>query len=335
MNALVFTGPRSMELRRLDTPEPGRGEVLLRVLMAGVCGSEMHSFLGHSTYRRPGTVFGHELVAVVDSCGPGVAKDLIGRRFVVDPIVTCGSCAACLGGRQNVCVSRKLLGAEVPGGFAEYVVAPASNLLDVSDDVPNEIGVLAEPLANAVHVLRLAPAVLSRSLAIVGCGPIGLSCLAVAAIAGPARLVVIDTVPERLELAQPVVDSLGRGLEFEARAPTPDMKAEFDVVIDAVGAESTRQAAIRMARPGGTVIALGLHAQEASLPMNEAIRKELRLQGSFAYVRDDFLAAVQLLSRLHATFQPWITIEPLADGGRAMNDLADRPERFVKVVLRP
>lgn len=324
-----------MELQTLERPEPGVGEVRLRVLMAGVCGSEMHSFLGHSTYRRPGTVFGHELVAVVDSSGPGVTTQVAGRRFVVDPIVTCGSCAACLGGRQNVCASRKLLGAEVPGGFADYVVAPAANLLEISSEVPDRVAVLAEPLANAVHVFRHVPGLLSRRIAIVGCGPIGLSCLAVAALEGPARLVVIDPVSERLQLAYPLAESLGRGLELEARTPRANTEPEFDIVIDAVGAEATRQAAIKMAVPGGTVIALGLHAQSSSLPMNEAIRKELRIQSSFAYVRDDFLAAVQLLNQLHPTFLSWITVEPLAEGGRAMRDLADRPERFVKVVLQP
>ncbi len=335
MNALVFTGTRSMELRTVADPEPGPGEARLRVLTAGVCGSEMHSFLGHSTYRRPGTIFGHELVAVVDRCGPGVPETLTGRRFVVDPIVTCGSCSACMAGRQNVCASRRLLGAEVPGGFADYVVAPVANLLEISDEVPDSIGVLAEPLANAVHVFRQLPSMLGRHVAILGCGPIGLSCLVVAALEGPARVVVVDPVEERLRLARPQVGALGRGLEFESRAPDESPRAEFDVVLDAVGAESTRQAAIRMAVPGGTIIALGLHDQASELPMNEAIRKELRIQASFAYVRDDFLGAVELLNGVHETFAPWITVEPLADGGQAMNDLADRPERFVKVVLKP
>ncbi len=335
MNALVFKGTRSMELANLPAPEPGQDEVRIRTLMAGVCGSEMHSFLGHSTYRRPGTIFGHELVGVVDACGQGVSSDVAGLRFVVDPITTCGSCSACLSGRSNVCASRRLLGAEVPGGFAEFVVAPARNLLEVSPEVPDQVAFMAEPLANAVHVMRLLPSLLGRQVAIIGCGPIGLSCLAVALLGGPAGLAVIDPVAERRRLAPPLVEDLGRGTGFTAREPEGDPTSEFDLVIDAVGAAATRRAAIRMALSGGTVVALGLHAQDSELPMNEAIRKELRILASFAYVRDDFVTAIRLLNQLHETFLPWITVKRLAEGERAMRELADMPERFVKVALQP
>jgi len=335
MNALVFKGTRSMELANVPAPEPGQGEVRLRTLMAGVCGSEMHSFLGHSTYRRPGTIFGHELVGVVDACGQGVSSDVAGLRFVVDPITTCGSCSACLSGRSNVCASRRLLGAEVPGGFADFVVAPARNLLEVSSEVPDQVAVMAEPLANAVHVLRLLPSLLGRHVAIIGCGPIGLACLAVALLGGPAGLAVVDPIAERRRLALPLAKNLGHGIGFTAREPDGDPTPEFDLVIDAVGAAATRRAAIRMALPGGTVVALGLHAQDSELPMNEAIRKELRILASFAYVRDDFVTAIRLLNQLHETFLPWITVKRLAEGERAMRELADMPERFVKVALQP
>src|SRR5215213_6140743 len=138
MKALVLTGPQRVEMQELPQPRPGPGEVLLRVSLAGICGSDVHGFLGHSPRRKPGLVLGHEAVATVAEAHPTVdgGAAIVGRRVYVNPLVSCGSCPACLSGRQNTCRSWRLLGMDrVHGTYAQFVCVPAGQVLPVSDHV--------------------------------------------------------------------------------------------------------------------------------------------------------------------------------------------------------
>src|SRR4051812_29833602 len=153
MKALVFTAPRQLEMQDLPVPEIGGGEALIRVRASGVCGSDLHGFLGKSKRRVPPLVLGHEFsgeVAEISSAIPGVSA---GDRVAIYPLKTCGQCAWCRTGRENICPNRKVYGLDFHGGLAEYVSAPGECIFRIPSDMSFPEGSLVEPLANAIHVI--------------------------------------------------------------------------------------------------------------------------------------------------------------------------------------
>lgn len=208
MQALVWHGPRRMALERVPLPEPGPGEVRVRVAAVGICGSELSGYLGHNALRVPPLVMGHEFTGVVEAVGPGggapaasagggqagVAASVdrsrgstppaVGARVVVNPLVSCGACGYCRDGRANLCQERALVGAHRPGAFADAVVVPASACLELPDNVDFVLGSMVEPLACAVRATRLAGVDEGSRVRVLGAGPIGLLCALVARDAG-------------------------------------------------------------------------------------------------------------------------------------------------------
>ncbi|PYQ47819.1 MAG: galactitol-1-phosphate 5-dehydrogenase, partial [Acidobacteria bacterium] len=157
MKALVYTGPGRVGIQDVAKPTIGPGEALLEIHAAAICGSDVHGFLGHSERRKPGLILGHEAVATIEDVHPSVTAWRRGQRVVVNPLMACGACAACLDGRQNLCASWKVLGMDrVHGTYAEFVALPASCLYPVAEGLSEQEAVLTEPLANVVHLFRTA-----------------------------------------------------------------------------------------------------------------------------------------------------------------------------------
>lgn len=331
-NALVWLGPQEMAWREIAEAPLEPGEVRLEVQAVGICGSELSGYLGHNSLRVPPLVMGHEFSGVVRELGPG-AELSPGDRVVVNPLLTCGECDYCRGGLENLCAERALIGAHLPGAFAESAVVPAAACLPLSDEIDFLSGSLAEPLACAVRAVSLAiggglggaaGGGSSGSLHIIGAGPIGLLCGLVARHAGVGAVSIHDTNEERLALAA------GWGLTPEVPG-TP-----VDAVIDAVGLEATRAAGIAAVRRGGTVVFIGLHSAQAAFDGNDLIRDEKVVKGCFAYTRADFARAVALLAEgLVPPPAEWVEVRDLADGGASFEELTGAAPSSVKIVLRP
>jgi threonine dehydrogenase-like Zn-dependent dehydrogenase len=339
MQALVFEGPGRMVVAERAKPDPGPGEVRVRIDAAGVCGSELGSYTGHSKRRAPGLIFGHELAGRLDALGVGPGTQLEpGMAVTINPLAHCGHCAACLGGRANACPNRTLLGMQIPGGFAEYVNVRADQVRQVPSGMTPIAASLTEPIANAVHVAHLCGDLIGRTVAIFGAGAIGLSVLAVLRLAGVARVVVIDPVEPRreqasLEGAARVIDPTAGDVLAKLNAMTGG--AGPDSVVDAAGLELTRTQAIEACASGGTVVLVGLHDAESRLPVNTAILKELRLQTSYAYTPVEFDSGLALLAAERINYRPWVTEMPLSAGDEAFRILTQEPWRATKIVLRP
>ena len=190
VKALVFTAAGRVELRDEPAPVPASDEVLITVEASGICGSELHGFRSVG-FRRPPMIMGHEFA--------GTLPD--GTPVVVNPLISCGNCAACRDGRAQLCESRELLGVHRAGGFAEQVAVPTGNLYVLPAGTDWSCAALIEPLANAVHAVRLAGASPGR-VAVIGAGAIGLVCLLVAQQDSPAPVVVADPSPLRRALAE-------------------------------------------------------------------------------------------------------------------------------------
>lgn len=199
MQALVYTADRKTEMRELPAPEPRAGEVLLRVRATGICGSDVHGWMGQQAKRRPPLVLGHETVCEVIRAPDEETHLRPGTRVAVNPLFPCRRCANCLAGRTNACMRWRLLGFNgLPGAMAEQVVAPALNCYPLADGVSDESAATIEPLACAVHLMSLAPRIETGTIAIFGAGTLGAMILRVALIAGYSPIWLVDKNEKRL-----------------------------------------------------------------------------------------------------------------------------------------
>ncbi len=325
MKALVLTGVRQVAMQEMPIPTPKEGEALIRVRATGICGSDLHGFLGHSPRRQPGLVLGHEVVGTVESDGP-----MRGRRVAVNPLITCGSCRSCRAGRQNCCPTWRLLGMDqTHGGFAEYVVAPEKNLNPLPGHVSDAAAVMIEPLANALHLVSHVPSTAGSfpTAILVGGGTLGACILVVAKAKGIRVEWVIEPNPLRAKAAE----ALGAGRTADPRGFVPAEK--LDIAFEAVGNQSARRLAVDSVANGGTVLLLGLTENENALRFQEIVRKEIRLQGSFAYTDTDFAEAVTFVSEGRADFSPWTDLAPLDRGQQCFERLASDPGDRLKIGL--
>lgn len=337
MKALVYTAPRRVEIHDLPRPEVRPGEALLRVALTGVCGSDIHGFLGKSERRKPGLVLGHEAVATVAEVHPGVSGWAPGRRAVVNPLLSCGACPSCLAGRQNLCPTWQVLGMDRrQGTYAEYVAVPAAQLYPVSDALPDAAAVLAEPLANVVHFYRISLAETPETAAIVGAGTIGILALLLGRLRGIGRIVVFDRNPDRLRVAR----ELGADLALDAREPGAVEEAlrflgdGADYVVEAAGHADSRRAAVKLCRKGGRLLFIGMAEMETSLPWIEMIRDEKAVFTTFGYTPRDFAAALRLLEAGRIRLDRWTEVRPLDEGQEAFVKIADAPGAVLKMAFR-
>ena len=317
MKALVFTAPGVLELLDIPEPEPGPGEVVVQVRAAGICGSELHGARSPG-FRKPPLVMGHEFAGVTAA----------GEAVTVNPIISCGHCGPCQRGLRHVCTERQIIGVHRAGGFAERVAVPASALRPLPPGLPWETAALIEPAANAVHAWNLAGSALGAGgatgarVGVIGCGAIGLLCVAMAVSAGAGRVEVSDLSPARLAAAR----------RLGAAAGGPELTGEYDVVVDAVGSAVTRAASVAQQRPGGAAVWLGLAEPDPGFDASALVRSEKRILGSFAYSDAEFARAMTLIPDWDLT---WAADYPLAAGAEIFTELMNGGLRPVKALLRP
>lgn len=333
MRALVYLGPRRMELQDAPDPEPGPGEVVITTRASAICGSDLHGFREASPRRIPPLVMGHETVGVVAANGEGVDTSLVGRRVVLKPIVSCGACEECRAGDINHCATGRLVGRDLPGGFAERFVVPVGAAVPIPDDLPDDVATLTEPLANAVHVASRGVRPGDRVF-VIGAGPIGVLMTRAALLFGAAGVHVTDPVADRLRLAEAqgaipldAGDDPANAVRDATGGRGPDL------VIDAAGFEATWTLGLRAVRTGGRIYQVGLGAASGSLDYFAVLGKEATITGSYAWTDDDFTRALELLVAGELDATGWITRMPLQDGQRAFEELTGgEPGRF-KIVL--
>ena len=327
MRALVYTAPRKMEMQEIVRPSAPVGETEIAVIAAGICGSDISGFLGHSRRRVPPLVLGHELV--------GRTND--GRRVVVNPLISCGRCTACLCGAQNLCPRWRLLGLDRTAGcFAEYVSLPAAQVYEIPDSLTDARALLTEPLANIVHLFRLAAPAPFFRMGIVGGGTMGSLALLTALRIGAREVLVQDVSQLRLEVARRMGATLAVNVATEAgREEAGRFAGEgLDLVLDASGIGAARQAAFDLCRPGGLVVLLGLSQESSEINFAASIRKEHRVVMSFAYSPADFERSLALLTAGEIDLTPWTREMPLDQGQEAFDQMVSAPGDTLKMLLR-
>ena len=326
MKALVYVGPGRVQLEERPRPVVGSAEIEVAIELAGVCGSDISGFLGHSARRKPPLVLGHELIGRLSN----------GKRVVANPLISCGVCGACLAGTQNLCESWRLLGMDqTAGSFAEFVSLPSRQIYEIPDSLPSSRAVLAEPLANIVHLFRsAAPAPFFR-FAIVGGGTMGALALLVSGKIGAKDVLVADVSEQRLA----TVRELGASAAVNTASAEGVAQAQklagrgFDLVLDASGSGPARQMAFDLCRPGGCVVLLGMAAQSSEVNFVTSIRKEHGVVMSFAYTPADFRRALDLLIAGEVDLDRWTEKYPLERGQEALDRISHAPGATLKMLL--
>ena len=325
MKALVYTGPETLEYRDAPDPAPGEGEALIRVERVGICGSDMHAYLGHDERRPAPLILGHEACGVITE---GVKA---GQRVTINPLVTCGTCKACKTGRDNLCPTRQII--SMPpreGAFSNYLTMPRSNLVNVPGGVDPARAALAEPLACGWHAVRLGIAALGSTDArvlVIGGGAIGLG----AALAMKAQGVTDVTVIEPNDLRRAYLqDRCGQNAQSAY-----DDAGGYDIVIDGVGYAATRETASAAVTPGGVIMHIGLGAAAGGLDIRRMTLQEITFIGTYAYTAQDFrdTAAAIFDGRLGSL--DCFESRPLSQGAQAFADIRAGTVAAPKIVLVP
>ena len=341
MRALAKTRPApGAELVQRPIPTPGPGEVLLHMEAASICGTDYHLFSWDHWAQEvlvPPIVLGHELAGRVVGSGPGVTRVREGDLVGVESHLFDWTCTQCRAGDMHLCRNLRVIGAHVDGGFAEYMVIPEANAIE-SNGLDPAVVALQEPMGNAVHAAFAEP-IEGRSVAVTGCGPIGLLSVGVAKAAGASLVVATDTEPYRLELAR----QMGADLVLDARSPDIVQRVVdatggdgVEVLLEMSGAAAALTQALPFVTRGGRVSLLGIFGEPVTIDLSEdVIQRGLRLYGIYGRRIYDTWERTQALLRTGALdVTPIITHRfDLADWERGFELIASR--HAGKVVLLP
>jgi threonine dehydrogenase-like Zn-dependent dehydrogenase len=324
MKALVYDGVETLNYRDMPDPVAGSDTHLIKIEAVGICGSDMHAYLGHDARRPAPLILGHEAAGTI----VGGAQN--GRRVTVNPLVSCGTCAACKAGRENICPDRQII--SMPpreGAFAQYVAMPDSNLVTVPDAIPMDKAALAEPLAVSWHTARLAlealhPSMERRAL-VIGGGAIGLAA-ALALKAMGARDVTI---------AEPNDARRAFLAETCGQATMANASGSFETVIDAVGYGATRASASACVMPGGVIAHVGLGDSAEGFDVRYATLQEVTFIGTYTYTMQDFRDTAQAIFDGKLGPLDWTEKRALSDGFQAFKDLRTGKVAAPKIILDP
>ena len=312
----------SIALMDGEVPRPAPHAVLVRSVVAGICGSDTHAAHGAHPFITLPYRPGHEVVGVVHETGSEVDSFLPGQRVTVEPDLPCWHCKQCDAGRENICENLRFFGcAHDQGGLADYFTIDARRLHLVPDELSYRAAALIEPLSTPVHAVRLAGDVKERAVVILGAGTIGLLLLRVVIAHGAKRVVVTDVLPDKRERAlrlgaDAVVDAAASDVVDQVRRALGE---SADVVFDCVAIAPTVQQGVAMASKGGTVMIVGVPTKDVMVPLAVVQDQQIRIQGSATYLPEDYAESIDLLIR---------GVIPVDDVITAVFGLDSLPEAF-------
>jgi (R,R)-butanediol dehydrogenase/meso-butanediol dehydrogenase/diacetyl reductase len=337
MRAAVLTQiGNPLEIQTVPDPEPGPGELLVRVRGSGVCGSDLHwAQLGMGI--QPGQVLGHEFAGEVIEVGREVRDFRIGDRVCSPPFIGCGRCAACLAGDFTFCDGGVATGLAVPGAYAELVKVGAREALALPEAVSFHQGALVEPLAVGLHAVRQAAPPPGARVLVIGAGPIGLTVALWSRFFGAGAVVVSEPTAARRDLADrfgatDVIDPRAEELlpAFEARAGGPP-----DLIYECVGIPGLLQQCVALAPRRSRIVVVGVCMEPDTIQPFVAVTKELTLQFVVAYDRRDFELAIAMLDQRRIASDEMITDVVGLEGFPEAFEALKRPTRQCKVMLEP
>ena len=337
MKAAYVTGVRETKICEIERPSPARGEVLVKIEAVGLCGSDLHLFLGRHAFRKPPVILGHELSGTICQLGEGVTRFRVGDRVTVNPSVSCGKCHACKRGLGNICERRKAPGTDAwIGCFVEYFPAPEETVYPIPDEVDFPRAALTEPLSVATHILGRVSLKDVKTMAILGCGTIGLMTLYLAKKRGVERVICSDPAAynrqQALRLgADRTVDPLEEDPVKGALELTDGEGVDLCVV--AAGAPTILDQASGMTRKGGEIGLAAMITKPVTFSSYSVVFREQRVFGSQIYQTRDFEAALKEVETDPALSDFITQRMPMEEVQRAMEMLAEKKENVIKIIL--
>jgi 2-desacetyl-2-hydroxyethyl bacteriochlorophyllide A dehydrogenase len=300
MRQVLLASPGRIEVRDAPKPEPGEGDVLVRTEQVGICGSDLHAYHGKHPFIALPVVPGHEAVGVVEAAGAGVTDLKRGDRVILEPNIICGECEHCRSGRYNLCEKLTVVGCVGPldGAMADFFVAPAARFVVADPRLDATQATMVEPLATGTHAVRVSGGVEGKRVAVLGAGSIGLLTMQAAKAAGAVVIASTDLSPAKRDKAI----ALGADGVFDPRDPDlidtvrARLGGQADVVFDCVAIQPTMDQAIALALKGGTVVVVGVPEADVRVPLALIQDREIRIQGSAMYTREDVVEAMRLIA---------------------------------------
>lgn len=328
MKALVYLGPEKVEYMDHEDPVVADDHVLVKVMASGICGSDMHGFLGHDERRPAPLILGHEAAGTIE----GGEHD--GERVTLNPLIACGRCASCKRDEIHLCVNRILLSMKPRHGtFAQFVAVPYANTVQIPEHVSFQKAALTEPLACGWHAVKLGEKALLTPLAdasclVIGGGAIGLGIALVLKAKGATNIIVAEPNEKRR--------SVLAGMDgFRVFDPADEKPESIDLVFDAVGYVGTRAEACRAVRPGGVIVHIGLGQSEGGIDVRRLTLQEISFIGTYCYTPQDFRDTAQAIFDGVLGPLDWIDIRPLETGQQAFDDIRSGNASAPKIVLEP
>lgn len=342
MKALELEAYKRLVYKDIPRPEPGPGELLVKVHACGICGSDIHGYDGSTGRRIPPVVMGHEASGVVESLGSGAKSFSKGDRVTFDSTLYCGDCFYCRKGQVNFCENRRVLGVSCDeyrqnGAYAEYVVVPERVCYRIPDELSFEEAALTEPLSIAVHGVEITPLALGDDVLVVGAGMIGLLTIGVLRARGCGKIYASDIDQFKLERAKEfgadvTIDVSKEGVEEVVRAGNSYGVA---AALDCVGNTPSINSAIPAIRRGGTLTLIGNLSPKIEVPLQVLVSRQIRLQGSNAS-SGEYPACLELLRQGAINTESFITaVAPLSDAVGWFERLYAAEQGLLKVVLDP
>ena len=332
MQALVYTDTETLVYREEKNPKLKTGESIIKVKASGICGSDMHAYHGNDDRRIPPLILGHEISGVIEK------GNEIGKKVVLNPLITCGLCSYCKNGREHLCSKRIILGMNRPierqGGFAEYVSIPDKNIYELPKKLSIKEAPIAEPCAVALHAVELGEKELinpikNNKALVIGAGAIGLLCgLILSKVKLCKDIVIVDPNDKRLGVSLK---------HLNAKGFKPDSKNiasnHFDIVFDTVGLETTRQQAIKCIKPGGIIIHIGLTQPSGIFDFRKTTLQEITFIGTYCYTNKDFEKTLNILNNKEIGSFEWIEYRELKQGSSAFKEIHDGKCTAPKIIL--
>lgn len=315
MKAALAKGVKDLRIEEIEKPQPSENEVLLKIRMAGICGSDYSIYTGKMPVTYP-VVPGHEAVGTVEELGQGVKTLQSGQRVTIHPNYFCGNCLPCVKGLTNICLFKTRLGIDINGVFAEYAVVPVKALYSVPDSLPDEVAVFTEPLAVACRGLNQVSPTADERVLILGAGVIGQLTLQLVK-SRSLDITACDLVDSRLDLARRMgaKKTIGKGDSFD------EWESSFDIIYESTGAPQALDLATMLAAQGGRIVLLGIPGEDHPVSTVRIVRKELNIIGSMIYT-SEFTQSIALLE------EGLVKTEPLTSGIVPLEELRDNLEHF-------
>ena len=337
MRAMQVSPDLRLKEVQMDLPDPGTGEVKVRIRRAGICGSDVGILGGRNPYVKLPVVIGHEFSGEISQVDSDCARE-VGERVVVRPTIGCGRCNHCAAGQVNRCAQLQIFGVHRDGGFAQEIIVPCENAVPMPDGMTFVQGAATEPTAVAVHMCRLVGVSSGDRVAVIGAGSIGLLAVQVARAMSARYVLAIDQNPARLELAE----QLGADLTLQAEAVEQHLPefvedSGFDRIIELVGLESTMSWALQLSKMGGSTL-LGAVPREKMLALDfvTAYRKELKVCWSRCFTNGDFESAMSMIHAGDVLVEPLVSpVMPLRELDQAFDLLKRDPYHHVKIMVSP